>query len=77
MFPRGEREHASRCVINARFSLIAVGCAGGFIRVYSARDYSGNIVTSHTHSIPVSPSEAGALTTLSYFARRLHSLCRL
>ncbi|KAH8889534.1 RIC1-domain-containing protein [Thozetella sp. PMI_491] len=64
--PQGEHEFASRCVINARFSLIAVGCADGLIRVYAARDYSGNIAPSHVQKIPVSRSEAGALTTLSY-----------
>lgn len=64
--PQGEHDYASRCVINARFSLIAVGCADGVVRVYSARDYSGNIAPSHVHKISVSRSEAGAITTLSY-----------
>ncbi|KAK4648783.1 WD40 repeat protein [Podospora bellae-mahoneyi] len=64
--PSTEQHHAVRCVINARFSLIAVGCADGTVRVYSARDYSGNIPSSHTHSVPVSPGASGKLTTLSY-----------
>ncbi|KAL2137088.1 hypothetical protein VTI74DRAFT_9694 [Chaetomium olivicolor] len=64
--PQNDQEGAVRCVINARFSLIAVGCADGSIRVYSARDYSGNIPASHVHSIPVSAATCGKLTTLSY-----------
>ena len=64
--PQREEDYASRCVINARFSLIAVGCADATIQVYSARDYSGNIALSHKHLLPVSRSESGALTTLSY-----------
>ncbi|AEO65751.1 uncharacterized protein THITE_2113114 [Thermothielavioides terrestris NRRL 8126] len=64
--PRDEAEHAVRCVVNARFSLIAVGCADGHVRVYSARDYSGNIPPSHVHSVPASAAACGKLTTLSY-----------
>ncbi|ROT37019.1 RIC1-domain-containing protein [Sodiomyces alkalinus F11] len=64
--PREKSEYARRVVINARFSLIAVGCANGDIQVYSARDYAGNIPPSHTHSLPVSAEVAGALTTLCY-----------
>lgn len=64
--PKNDLEHAVRCVINARFSLIAVGCADGSIRVYSARDYSGNIPASHSHGLPVSLAVSGKLTSLSY-----------
>lgn len=64
--PQDPQEHAVRCIINARFSLIAVGCEDGSIRVYSARDYSGNIPPSHIHRLPVSRSMSGGLTTLSY-----------
>ncbi|KAL2756150.1 hypothetical protein ACRALDRAFT_1042777 [Sodiomyces alcalophilus JCM 7366] len=64
--PRGKSEHARRVVINARFSLIAVGCENGDVHVYSARDYAGNIPPSHTHSLPVSVDVAGALTALCY-----------
>ncbi|KAG7143531.1 Guanine nucleotide exchange factor subunit Rich like protein [Verticillium longisporum] len=64
--PRGKFDHARRAVINARFSLIAVGCANGSIHVYSARDYAGNIPPSHIHTLPVSHTVSGALTTLSY-----------
>ncbi|KAK4456972.1 RIC1-domain-containing protein [Cladorrhinum samala] len=64
--PQTAHDAAVSCVINARFSLIAVGCADGIIRVYSARDYSGNIPPSHTHSLTVSPGVSGKLTTLNY-----------
>ncbi|KAK4449412.1 RIC1-domain-containing protein [Podospora aff. communis PSN243] len=64
--PQSEAQKAKRCVINARFSLIAVGCADGSIRVYSARDYSGNIPPSHIHVLPASRESCGELNTLSY-----------
>lgn len=64
--PEGERGHAVRAVINARFSLIAVGCTDGTVQVYSVRDYSGNITLSHSQTIPATTSTAGALTSLSY-----------
>ncbi|KAK5987627.1 Guanine nucleotide exchange factor subunit R06F6.8-like protein [Cladobotryum mycophilum] len=64
--PQGPKGHAVRAVINARFSLIAVGCTDGTIHVYSVRDYTGNIPHSHTHTVPTSTSNAGAFTTLSY-----------
>ncbi|KAI5919255.1 RIC1-domain-containing protein [Camillea tinctor] len=64
--PRGQHDCAVRAVVNARFSLVAVGCADGSIRVYSARDYAGNIPSSHVHNVPVSSNSSGSLTTLSY-----------
>ena len=64
--PQSEHQFAKKCVINPRFSLIAVGCADGSIRVYSAKDYSGNIPPSHTHSLPASKGACGELNTLSY-----------
>lgn len=64
--PETPDKHAIRAVINARFSLIAVGCADGTIQVYQVRDYAGNVPHSHTHRIPVSASASGAFTTLSY-----------
>ncbi|OTB19564.1 hypothetical protein K445DRAFT_313332 [Daldinia sp. EC12] len=64
--PLGGGDHAVKAVVNARFSLIAVGCTDGSIRVYSARDYAGNIPPSHVHRIPVSSESAGPLKTLSY-----------
>jgi hypothetical protein len=64
--PAGPNDHAVRSVINARFSLVAVGCADGSIHVYSARDYSGNIPASHIHKLSVSTSVSGQISTLSY-----------
>ncbi|KAK4040534.1 RIC1-domain-containing protein [Parachaetomium inaequale] len=64
--PQGDQDRAVRCVVNARFSLIAVGCVNGSVRVYSARDYSGNIPASHVHSVQASAAASGKLTTLNY-----------
>lgn len=64
--PQNEDDHAVRCAINARFSLIAVGCADGSIQVYVARDYAGNIPPSHTYKLPVTRRDSGKLTTMSY-----------
>ncbi|KAI1107686.1 RIC1-domain-containing protein [Jackrogersella minutella] len=64
--PHGESDHAVKAVVNARFSLVAVGCFDGSIRVYSAKDYAGNIPPSHVHQLPVSSETSGTLITLSY-----------
>ncbi|KKO99796.1 hypothetical protein THAR02_08096 [Trichoderma harzianum] len=64
--PEDSRGQAVRAVINARFSLIAVGCSDGAIHVYSVRDYEGNIVYSHAHRMPFSTSTTGSFTTLTY-----------
>ena len=65
-FPESADENAVRAVINARFSLIAVGCSDGSVKVYSVRDYAGNIALSHSHKLSVSSSATGAFTNLSY-----------
>ncbi|KAE8453814.1 hypothetical protein EG329_009326 [Mollisiaceae sp. DMI_Dod_QoI] len=57
---------AVKAAINARFSLIAVGCSDGTIQVYTARDYAGNIPPSHKHRASVSPLSSGRLTCLTY-----------
>ena len=64
--PTAEGEHAMRATINARFSLIAVGCIDGIVRVYSVKDYAGNIPCSHTHTPPVSVVTSGRLTKMAY-----------
>lgn len=64
--PKDTSANASRAVINARFSLIAVGCADGSVRVYTVRDYEGHVPFSHTHHIPASVASSGAFTTLTY-----------
>ncbi|CAN9149251.1 unnamed protein product [Alternaria alternata] len=45
--PETDADHGVKAAINARFSLLAVGCASGEIYVYTARDYTGNIPLSH------------------------------
>jgi len=64
--PRNPDTHAVKAAINARFSLIAVGCSDGTIHVYTARDYVGNIPPSHKHRPQVSGQSAGSLTCLTY-----------
>lgn len=64
--PQTAESHATKATINARFSLIAVGCSDGTIQVYTARDYVGNIPPSHTHELSVSGKLSGRLTCLTY-----------
>ncbi|KAK2611043.1 hypothetical protein N8I77_004425 [Diaporthe amygdali] len=64
--PQEKFDRGTHAVINARFSLIALGCEDGAIRVYTVRDYSGNVPSSHIHRLSVSDSHSGSLTTLSY-----------
>jgi RAB6A-GEF complex partner protein 1 len=64
--PKDSDQFATNAAINARFSLIAVGCVDGSIHVYTARDYVGNIPLSHTHRLSVSSNSSGKLTFLSY-----------
>ncbi|KAI9731658.1 MAG: hypothetical protein M1818_007788 [Claussenomyces sp. TS43310] len=59
-------DKAVKAAINARFSLIAVGCADGSIHIYSAKDYVGNIPLSHKQKLSVSLNTSGQLTFLSY-----------
>lgn len=64
--PEAFDHFACKAAINARFSLIAVGCADGSVHVYTARDYVGNIPFSHQQRLSVSPSTSGRLTLLTY-----------
>lgn len=64
--PQSGDSYASKAAINARFSLIAVGCSDGTIQVYTARDYVGNIPASHVHRASVSKQSSGQLTSLTY-----------
>lgn len=57
---------ATKAAINARFSLLAVGCANAEIRVYCVRDYAGSIPLSHLLQPPASLSTTGKITSLSY-----------
>lgn len=61
-----EGSAAIKLAINARFSLIAVGCANGIIEVYVVKDYTGNIPLSHTLQLSPSTSGHGKLSVLSY-----------
>lgn len=64
--PKSDDEHAIRAIINARFSLIAVGCVDGIVRVYSVKDYVGSIPQSHVHKPPASVLTTGRLTKMAY-----------
>jgi hypothetical protein len=64
--PASDDDFATKAAINARFSLIAVGCVNGDIDVYTVKDYVGNIPLSHKLSLPISSSSTGALTALNY-----------
>ncbi|KAK8196793.1 WD40 repeat protein [Zalaria obscura] len=67
-FHRAENEGCRGIVaaINARFSLIAVGCEDACIRVYLAKDYLGNIPLSHALRLPVSMASSGRPTFLTF-----------
>ncbi|KAL8902178.1 MAG: hypothetical protein Q9207_004850 [Kuettlingeria erythrocarpa] len=62
----GRGTAATKAAINARFSMLAVGCIEGEIHVYTARDYVGNIPLSHKLATPASFVTTGRITCLSY-----------
>jgi hypothetical protein len=62
--PESDAEHGVKAAINARFSLLAVGCSNGDICVYTARDYTGNIPLSHR--VKPNITSPGKLTVLTY-----------
>ncbi|KAG4425713.1 hypothetical protein IFR04_001175 [Cadophora malorum] len=64
--PSSPASNAVKAAINARFSLVAIGCVDGTIQVYTARDYVGNIPASHVHRASVSGQSSGRITCLSY-----------
>ncbi|KAI0995066.1 hypothetical protein K3495_g13115 [Podosphaera aphanis] len=64
--PKIDGEFATKAAINARFSLIAIGCEDGAVQVYTAKDYIGNIPSSHIHRPSVSIRISGSLTCLTY-----------
>ena len=64
--PESKGRYAIKAAINARFSLIAIACADCSIKVYSAKDYLGNIPLSHTFRLPVSAETSGNITYMSY-----------
>lgn len=64
--PASKDEYAITASINARFSLIAVGCVSGEVCVYSAKDYVGSIPISHKVMPPVSRVLSGQITLLKW-----------
>ncbi|KAL6168639.1 WD40 repeat protein [Exserohilum turcicum] len=62
--PEADADKGIKAAINARFSLLAVGCGSGEIYVYTARDYTGNIPLSH--KLRPNTTSPGQLTTLTY-----------
>jgi WD40 repeat protein len=64
--PDGELPLAIKAAINARFSLLALGCDDGVVHVYTARDYAGNIPLSHKLIPPISRATTGPITVLIY-----------
>jgi RAB6A-GEF complex partner protein 1 len=64
--PRNESYMAVKAAINARFSLLAIGCKNGDIAVYSARDYAGSLPISHRLIPPASSSTTGAIKFLTW-----------
>ncbi|KAK4634810.1 Guanine nucleotide exchange factor subunit RIC1 [Fulvia fulva] len=64
--PETDDVAATKTAINARFSLIAVGCTNGSIDIYTVKDYTGNIPLSHKVRLPVGLATTGPLTSLAY-----------
>ncbi|KAF2460727.1 hypothetical protein BDY21DRAFT_333237 [Lineolata rhizophorae] len=64
--PERQEDNAVKAAINARFSLVAVGCESGEVFVYTARDYAGHIPLSHRLHPNVVTTSAGKLMFLSY-----------
>ncbi|KAI5294222.1 hypothetical protein KEM52_004441 [Ascosphaera acerosa] len=71
---RGHRFHtasqdvgaALRVAVNARFSLFAVCSADGELRIYTARDYVGNMPLTQTLPLPAPRATTGSPNVLSY-----------
>ncbi|KAJ9647891.1 WD40 repeat protein [Coniosporium tulheliwenetii] len=64
--PESENDFGIIAAINARFSMLAIGCASGDVYIYTARDYVGNIPLSHKLRPSNASSSTGKLTFLSY-----------
>jgi len=62
--PETDGEHGMKAAINARFSLLAVGCKNSDVYVYTVRDYTGNIPLSH--KLQPNTSSPGKLNVLTY-----------
>jgi RAB6A-GEF complex partner protein 1 len=64
--PHHEGLFARVIAVNAKFSLLAIGCQSGEIMVYGVKDYAGNILLSHRIAAIGSPASTGRLTCLNY-----------
>ncbi|OMP88291.1 Protein RIC1-like protein [Diplodia seriata] len=64
--PATEDTYAVKAAINARFSLVALGCANGEIHVYTARDYDGHVPLSHKLQTGLTSASSGKLNFLTY-----------
>ena len=64
--PENDLAQATKAAINARFSLLAIGCANGDVVVYAARDYAGSLPLSHRLIPPASLSTTGNINFLAY-----------
>ena len=64
--PDSDDVNCTTAAINARFSLLAVGCQNAEVHVYTARDYVGSIPLSHKLEPPASQLTTGRITTLTY-----------
>ena len=62
--PAAHAHFAVKAAINARFSLLAVGCTDGEIHVYTAKDYKGDIPLSH--KLRPNTTSTGNLTVLAF-----------
>ncbi|KAL5462455.1 hypothetical protein PMIN06_001603 [Paraphaeosphaeria minitans] len=62
--PEKREEHGAKAAINARFSLLAIGCENGEVHVYTAKDYKGDIPLSH--KLKPNATSTGKLTVLAY-----------
>lgn len=62
--PETAEQHGIKAAINARFSLLAIGCKNGVINVYTAKDYKGDIPLSH--KLEPNTTSTGRLTVLAY-----------
>lgn len=64
--PKHSGDNAVNAAINAKFSLLVVGCVSGNIRVYTAKDYVGSIPLLYSLQTPASLSTTGDITSLNY-----------
>ncbi|KAL1604538.1 WD40 repeat protein [Nothophoma quercina] len=62
--PESSGENGVKAAINARFSLLAIGCENSNIYVYTVRDYTGNVPISH--KLQPNTSSPGRLNVLTY-----------